>query len=163
MEFRIGFRIKLHLVLDDDKHSELDFKLLFASIPNLVAFNLVFIILLLWDLGRKNKLPAEYNGSIALNSKWYGNCKEHGHWRLNFLHQFCPHMVTGFRFFWGDLSLYMVCCTLQHGGPSLPKVVYANFDSQLNNKDTGFIHHPKSQVSTNLDFTRGFKWLQINQ
>ena len=69
MEFGIGFRIKLHLVLDDDKHSELDFKLLFASIPNLVAFNWVFIILLLWDLGRKNKLPAECNGSITLDSK----------------------------------------------------------------------------------------------
>ena len=34
-------------------YSELDFNLCFASIQNLVAFNLVYIILLLWDLGRK--------------------------------------------------------------------------------------------------------------
>jgi len=41
--------------------------------------------------GRKKQLPAESNGSITLDNKWYGNCKKRGHWhcRLNFIHQVC--------------------------------------------------------------------------
>ena len=91
MEFRIGFRINLHLVLNDNKmetqkEKEQETKedanrkhlnafrirfqaIFFALIQNLVAFNLVYKILLLWDLGRQNKLPEECNGSITLNSK----------------------------------------------------------------------------------------------
>ena len=38
----------------------------------------------------KKQLPAESNGSITLDNKWYGNCKKRGRCRLNFLHQFCP-------------------------------------------------------------------------
>ena len=39
---------------------------------------------------KKKQLPAESNGSITLDNKWFGNCKKRGRCRLNFLHQFCP-------------------------------------------------------------------------
>jgi len=40
-----------------------------------------------WE--KKKQLPAESNGSITLDNKWYGTCKKRWHCRLNFLHQFC--------------------------------------------------------------------------
>ena len=77
---------------------------------------------------KKNKLPAECNGSITLNSKWYGNCKKCGHCRLYFLHQFCPHMVTGYRSFWGAYRFTWFGALFNTTGASLAKVVYAYFD-----------------------------------
>ena len=62
-------------------------------------------------------MPAASNGSITLDSKWYGNCKKRGRCTLIFFHQFCTsregthqylfgftprlmhsHMVTSYRF-----------------------------------------------------------------
>ena len=54
-------------------------------------------------------MPAESNGSIILGNKWYGNCKKRGHYRLNFLHQFCPSRAGTQQYF---LGLHQVACTL---------------------------------------------------
>ena len=59
--------------------------------------------------GRKKQLPAESNGSITLDNKWYGNCKKRGPCRLNFLHQFCPSREGTQQYL---LGLHQVECTL---------------------------------------------------
>jgi hypothetical protein len=58
--------------------------------------------------GRK-KLPAESNGSMTLDNKWYGNCNKRGHCRLNFLHQ-CSQSREGTQQYL--IGLHQVSCTL---------------------------------------------------
>ena len=43
-------------------------------------------------LREKHYLPAASNLSITSDNKWYDDCKERGHCRLNFLHQFTRHV-----------------------------------------------------------------------
>ena len=62
----------------------------------------------------------------------YGNCKKRGYCRLCFLHQFCPHMVTVYRFLGGPIALHGLVHFLNTNGPALTKVVYAYFDPSSN-------------------------------
>ena len=109
----------------------------------MICFNSEFgciqfsLILLPWDLGRKNKLPAESNGSITLDNKWYGNCKKRGHCRLNFLHCMKAHSNIslvytkyGYRLsvLGGPIALHGLVHFPNTTGASLTKVVYAYFD-----------------------------------
>ena len=90
------------------------------------------LVLLPWDFLRKTYLPAESNLSSTSDNKWYDDCKERGHCRLDFLHQFTRHVKAhdnicllytklhalsyGFKLslFWGGLSLYVVWCIFQY-------------------------------------------------
>ena len=114
---------------------------------------------------RKKFLRAESNLSITSDNKWYDDCKERGHCRLNFLHQFTrhvkaydniclvtpsfmhSHMVTSYRFFGGPYRFTWFGAFFNTIGPSLTKVVYAYFDRSSyiyrmydNNVYHGYIH-----------------------
>ena len=92
-------------------------------------------------------MHAESNVSITSDNKWYGDCKERGHCRLNFLHQITRHvkaynniclvytklhalsyMVTSYRFFGGPYRFTWFGGFFTTIEPSLTKVVYAYFD-----------------------------------
>ena len=130
---------------------------------NLVAFCYIqfSLILVLWDLGRKNKLPAESNGSITLDSKCYGKCKKCGHCSLNFVINFAHRVearnnicrvytksnALGKWFqviaFLGGLSPYFTWfrALLNTNGPSLAKVAYAYFDRISYKQKMGFYQY----------------------
>ena len=106
-------RIKLRHI-KGIQNSELDFKLFFALIQNSVAFNLVYLILLFWELGRKKH--------TACRMQWLNHLEQQIIWQLQetwalqvvLSSSILPTYCCRLSLFGRSLSLYMVWCTFKH-------------------------------------------------